>query len=98
VRKVLTAALLGVGILAGGSLTAAPPAAAQSVGVEVNPGGGIAFGYTDGYWDQGHHWHAWRNANEAAQWREEHRDHYYAYKHDRDHDEGWRANDTWWHH
>jgi hypothetical protein len=34
--------------------------------------GGIAFGYSDGYWDREHRWHGWRDAQEAAAWRAEH--------------------------
>jgi Spy/CpxP family protein refolding chaperone len=95
--RTITAVFAALAIMAAGSAAMAPSAMAQSAVVQVNPGG-IAFGYTDGYWDQSHQWHAWRDQKEAQAWREEHRDHYYAYKHDRDRDQGWRANDTWWHH
>ncbi len=26
----------------------------------------VAFGYNDGYWDNGHQWHAWRNNAERT--------------------------------
>lgn len=90
-------AALVAAALAGGSLAVGSPAMAQSVGVTVAPGG-IAFGYTDGYWDQAHHWHAWKNRAQADRFRADNRAHYYAWKHDRDHDQGWRANDHWWNH
>ena len=66
-----------------------------TVGVAVP---GIAFGYDDGYWDREHRWHDWQNRQEAARWREEHREHYYAWRHDRDRDDrlGWRDDDRWW--
>jgi hypothetical protein len=81
---------------AGAPLMAAHPASAQ-VAVSVN-GGGIAFGYTDGYWDTAHAWHPWGSPAEAAAWRDAHHDHYYEYKHDRDHDQGWRESEHWWEH
>ncbi len=52
--------------LAGGSFIASHPALADNVTVAVGPAGGVAFGYSDGYWDRGHQWHAWRNADEAS--------------------------------
>jgi len=82
--------------LAGASLALAAPAKADSLTIAVNPP--IAFGFNDGYWDQSHHWHAWRDHAEAERWRAEHRDHFYAYNHDRDHDQGWRDHDQWWAH
>lgn len=75
-------------------MTAALPALADHVVVAVNPGG-IAFGYTDGYWDRGHAWHAWRNRREAAAWRAENREHYFERRHDRDRDMGWREERYW---
>ena len=63
--------------------------------VAVGPGGGIAFGYSDGYWDRAHNWHAWRNAQEAAAWRAENREHYYEWKHDRDASMGWHEERYW---
>jgi hypothetical protein len=95
-RKTIKGALVAAALI-GGSLVAGLPAMADNLSVAVSPGG-IAFGYNDGYWDQGHAWHAWKNAEESAQFQAANRDHYYAYKHDRDSDKGWRANDTWWSH
>jgi len=89
-------AALAVLALAAGAF-AILPAAAQNVTVGVGPGG-IAFGYSDGYWDQGHRWHAWASAEEAARWRAANRAHYYAWRHDRDKGEGWRENDRYWEH
>jgi len=83
--------------LIGGSLLAGIPAMAADVIVGVGPGG-IAFGYNDGYWDRGHNWHAWRNHEEAERWRAENREHYFAWKHNRDHDKGWRESDRYWDH
>jgi hypothetical protein len=79
--------------LAGGSLTLSHPAVAEvSIGIG---GGGIAFGYNDGYWDREHNWHRWRNRAEARRWRAENREHYFGWRHDRDRDLGWRE-ERWW--
>ena len=96
-KTTLKAALVSLA-LAGGTLALGAqmaPAMADSVTVGVG-NGGIAFGYSDGYWDRAHSWHAWRDEREAARWREENREHYYAWKHDRDHDHGWRDRDRYW--
>jgi hypothetical protein len=96
-RHGIKAALVAVA-LAGGSLAATAPAeAAENVTIAAGPGG-IAFGYSDGYWDRDHHWHKWRNREEAAHWREENREHYFDRRHDRDHDQGWREGDRYWEH
>ena len=83
--------------LAGGSLAVALPAVAADVSVGVGPGG-IAFGYSDGYWDQAHHWHKWHDQRQAAEFRKDNHEHYYDRKHNADHDQGWHDSDQWWHH
>jgi hypothetical protein len=66
-------------------------------GCVVAPRGGeVAFGYSDGYWDRDHHWHAWRSSQDAAQFRAANRDHYYDRRHDEDRDQGWHDNDRYW--
>jgi len=72
------------------------PAMADSVVVGVGPGGGVAFGYRDGYWDRAHAWHRWENRRAAAAWRAQNRAHYYAYRHTRDHEGGWRERERYW--
>ncbi len=96
-RMPIKTALLALA-LAGGSFTAGHSALADNVTVAVGPTGGIAFGYSDGYWDRDHHWHAWRNAQEAATWRDANRDHYYEWRHDRDASMGWHEEHWWEHH
>lgn len=93
-RSTIKAALATLAIAAG-SLAAGPAALADNVTVGVGPGG-IAFGYSDGYWDRDHHWHGWRNKEEAERFRAENREHYYDRKHDREEHEGWRESDHWW--
>jgi hypothetical protein len=74
----------------------APVAARADVSVTFDPGG-VAYGYQDGYWDRGHHWHGWPNAAAAREWRERNHEHYYDRRHDRERGEGWRG-DSWWEH
>ncbi len=93
-QRIVKAALVTLA-LAGGSLAIGAPAMADSVAVGVGPGG-IAFGFNDGYWDREHHWHAWENAAAATRWREANREHFFAWKHDRDKDMGWRESDRYW--
>ncbi|HKT19509.1 MAG TPA: hypothetical protein VJR47_15785 [Stellaceae bacterium] len=66
--------------------------------VVAPPRGEVAFGYSDGYWDRGHHWHGWASADEAARFRSSDRGHYYDRPHTSDRDQGWRDNDQYWHH
>ena len=51
--------------------------------------GGIAFGFNDGYWDNGHHWHHWRNRHEMRRYRGHNHDGWHDYNHDRDSNQGW---------
>ncbi|HVJ52231.1 MAG TPA: hypothetical protein VM689_07205 [Aliidongia sp.] len=95
-RRNMKALVLGLAVI-GGALATQVPARAADVTVGIG-GGGIAFGFADGYWDRGHNWHAWQNKEEADRFRAENHDHYYAYKHDRDKDQGWHEGDHYWEH
>jgi len=96
-RNSIKIALIAIAV-GGGSLAAGLPAMADSVTVTTTtvPGGGIAFGYNDGYWDRAHGWHAWGNPDEVTTYRTTNKEHYYEYKHDRDPDQGWHEKETWW--
>ena len=50
--------------------------------------GAVAFGYNDGYWDNGHHWHKWRHRSDYRYYRD-HGQNYHSWNHDRDNDNGW---------
>ena len=50
--------------------------------------GSIAFGYRDGYWDNGHRWHHWRHNRDYRDYRD-HGGNYHGWNHDRDDDNGW---------
>ena len=45
--------------------------------------GNVAIGYSDGYYDNGHHWHNWRRHDDMVRWQHDHADAYH----------GWRHND-----
>jgi hypothetical protein len=61
------------------------------VGVSVGFGD-IGFAYSDGYWDNGHHWHQWANDGERQNYRSYQGNHYNDWNHDRDGDDGWHGN------
>jgi len=54
--------------------------------------GNIGFGYSDGYWDNGHQWHQWANDGERQSYRNYQGNHYDDWNHDRDGDDGWHGN------
>jgi hypothetical protein len=95
-KLIVKTALVAISLAVAGSLAAVSPAAAQ-VSVQVGLPN-IAFGYSDGYWDRDHHWHAWKDRQEEEHWAAANHEHYFARKHDRDRDEGWRDNDRYWEH
>jgi hypothetical protein len=82
--------------LAGASVVASVPAvAATDFSISL---GNAAFGYSDGYWDRDHNWHAWHNRAESRYYQTHNAEHYVATRHDRDRkdkDKGWR-NERWW--
>ena len=51
---------------------------AQSVTFDV---GNVAIGYSDGYYDSGHHWHKWRHHADLEQYRTAHADSYHEWRH-----------------
>jgi len=51
--------------------------------------GNIAFGYRDGYWDNGHHWHHWRNRHDYQGYRDQNGSNFHDMNHDREHNNGW---------
>src|SRR5258705_13811106 len=74
-RHIIKGALIALA-LAGASVTASAPAVA-AVDFSVSLGN-AAFGYSDGYWDRDHRWHAWRNRQESQYFRDHYGEHYVA--------------------
>ena len=58
-----TAAILTV---LGSALAVSSAKAAVTVGFDI---GNVAIGYSDGYYDSGHHWHKWRHHADLDQYR-----------------------------
>ena len=94
-RTIRAAAFVAVAVI-GTSWAALTPARAD-VHISLNPDS-VAFAYSDGYWDRDHHWHAWRNRDEANWYREHHKEHYVAHSHGHDRDKGWHDSDRYWDH
>ena len=59
---------------------------AQSVTFDV---GNVAIGYSDGYWDRGHAWHAWEQPAHRDTYRAAKGTEFHEWNHDRDKDMGW---------
>ena len=77
----------------GGSITVTAPARAADITLNA---GGIAFGYSDGYWDRNKQWHEWRDREEAERFRRENQRYYFDRRHDRVTGWGWRDHDRYW--
>lgn len=63
----------------------------SAVGVSFNFGD-VAYGYQDGYWDNSHRWHTWRDRAEHDSYRSHHGNNYRSGNHDRYHGQGWQRN------
>jgi hypothetical protein len=66
---ILGVALVGFNLIGASAVIAPPAIAADNIITVGIGGGGIAFGYGDGYWDRGHQWHSWENKDAADRYR-----------------------------
>jgi hypothetical protein len=95
-RRVLCALIITGAVAAGSSV---PLVAAHAADVSVNfNAGDVAFGFTDGYWDRNHAWHAWPNTKARDQWRSGNAAHYHAKSHAQYKGSGWSDSDRYWEH
>jgi hypothetical protein len=62
-----------------------------AVGVSFNFGD-VAYGYRDGYWDNSHAWHNWRNRGDHDNYRNHQGNNYRSGNHDRYRGQGWQRN------
>jgi hypothetical protein len=53
--------------------------------------GNIAYGYRDGYWDNGHRWHHWRHRGDYRGYRDRSGSNYHDMNHDRENNGGWQG-------
>jgi len=77
--------LIVVSLLGSAGLIGSGAAMAQPRGFSFRVGD-VAIGYTDGYYDRNHSWHAWRGARERNWYRVNARTNYRAMRRDSDHD------------
>ena len=63
---------------------------AQPVGLITVDTGAIAFGYSDGYWDNSHNWHRWHDKSEMRAYRDRNGSHYYDRDHSHYDNDGWQ--------
>jgi hypothetical protein len=96
-RMILATALVGLSLATVSAVQTNQALAADNVTVGIG-NGGVAFGYSDGYWDRGHQWHNWENKAATDRFRSENKDHYYDAKHDSAPGAGWRDSDRYWEH
>lgn len=95
-KHIINGALIALA-LAAAPMAVAPAQARAAVDFSVSLGN-AAFGFSDGYWDRDHHWHAYRSRAEGRYFRDHFKDHYIASRHNRDRKDrnmGWRE-EHWW--
>ena len=81
--KFKTAAFIAVATL--GLSVGLSGTANAAVGISFDIGS-VAMGYSDGYYDNDHHWHRWRHHADLEQYRSAHADNYHEWRHnDRHH-------------
>jgi hypothetical protein len=88
-KKLALATVAAATLMIGAVGTSAPAAARDTFAFSFDTGG-VAFAYSDGYWDRDHRWHRWRNAREARAFREMYRDRYWHRRHNAERNSGWR--------
>jgi|HubBroStandDraft_6_1064221.scaffolds.fasta_scaffold896284_1 hypothetical protein len=94
-KHIIKGALIAVALVGASAVATVPAVAATDFSITL---GNAAFGYSDGYWDRDHNWHAWHNRAESQYYRTHYAEHYVAVRHDKDRkdkDKGWR-NERYW--
>jgi len=92
IMKNLRIAVIAVGAMAGLNFASMAPAQARDSFTFSFDTGGVAFAYSDGYWDKNRQWHNWRNSREAREYRKRHGHNYKAARHTRERNNGWRGD------
>ena len=95
VRRRIGFALVALALVGAPLAAVTPSAAREAANISINPDR-IAFGYRDGYWDRDHHWHKWRNRQDANWYKAHYGEHYYDRTHGQDKAKGWHEADRWW--
>ena len=55
--------------------------AANAAGIGFNIGN-VSVGFSDGYYDNGHHFHRWAHHEDMVAWQNAHHDMYHEWRHD----------------
>ena len=67
--------------LAAALLAGSVGTADAAVGIGFNIGN-VSVGFSDGYWDNNHHWHKWAHRADLEHYRAAHGDSYHEWRHD----------------
>ena len=67
--------------LAAALLAGSVGTADAAVGIGFNLGN-VSVGFSDGYWDNNHHWHRWAHRADLEHYRAAHADSYHEWRHD----------------
>lgn len=59
-------------------------AASAAVGISFDIGN-VGIGYSDGYYDNAHHWHRWAHHADLERYRAAHAENYHEWRHDDKH-------------
>jgi hypothetical protein len=74
--------------LAAALLAGSVGTADAAVGIGFNLGN-VSVGFSDGYWDNNHHWHRWAHRADLERYRSAHGDSYHEWRHDDRHHPGY---------
>ena len=74
--------------LAAALLAGSVGTADAAVGIGFNLGN-VSVGFSDGYWDNNHHWHRWAHRADLERYRSTHGDSYHEWRHDDRHHPGY---------
>jgi hypothetical protein len=66
------------------SLLAGTVGVGNAAGIGFNIGD-VSVGYSDGYYDGGHHFHKWARHDDMVAWQHSHADGYHEWRHDDKH-------------
>lgn len=72
--------LLKTALVAGLLMGSLDMTANAAVGIGFNLGN-VSVGFTDGYWDNNHHWHRWAHRRDLDAFRAAHADMYHEWRH-----------------
>jgi hypothetical protein len=78
-RIILKSAIIAASLACASLAGTAGASAAVGVTFDI---GNVALGYSDGYWDNNHHWHKWAHRADMLRYQKEHHENYHSWRHD----------------